>query len=321
MTKPPQVIPVLGGEVVEGQQRVAVLHQASHRPVVFGAMFVGKRRDRRRGRRAFWYRHAAQIEDWQQGIQAPMAYRLLQEFRQASTRLDTPLYSICSDSGTRFRPGCYRPPLSYPGFRPTSFGRLRSAEEVGSLYERVHGVMDSYRNNLMPPDLHSSSKSFTDYSDFFMESYKQSRAEIEFCMRQAEEANKQYLTIAAALIIGSMTGSHLHLNQLSALCCLTPVFTVAFAQRKAFYFKLLERNVVFIRAEIKWYLEASTQSDGVSKVGNGKALGFDSWNWWSSEPGVKKDLQNLAGCSSFFVLQIPAIISLLLVLLCHKMIL
>src|SRR5512132_2859536 len=42
-----QVIPVLGREVVEGQQRVSVLDQAGGRLLVFGPILLGKRRDRR----------------------------------------------------------------------------------------------------------------------------------------------------------------------------------------------------------------------------------------------------------------------------------
>ncbi len=108
-----------------------------------------------------------------------------------------------------------------------------------------------YRDSAVPSDQHSDSMSDADHSKFVVESYKQSRAEIEFCMTQVEEANKQYLTITAGLIAASLTGSGLHLNKLSALCCLTPVFAVAFVLRKAFYFKLLERNVSFIRANLR----------------------------------------------------------------------
>jgi len=42
-----QMVPVLGGEVVKGQQRVAVLHQAGNRPFVFRAVFLGEQRHRR----------------------------------------------------------------------------------------------------------------------------------------------------------------------------------------------------------------------------------------------------------------------------------
>lgn len=37
-----EVVPVVGREVEEGQQRLAVLHQAGHRLVVLGAGFLGE---------------------------------------------------------------------------------------------------------------------------------------------------------------------------------------------------------------------------------------------------------------------------------------
>ena len=36
-----QMVPMLGGEVVEGQQRVAVLGGAFDRPAILGAVFLG----------------------------------------------------------------------------------------------------------------------------------------------------------------------------------------------------------------------------------------------------------------------------------------
>ena len=46
------MVPVLGGEVEEGEQSLPVLRQASDRLVVPGAVFVGEHVDRRRGRSA-----------------------------------------------------------------------------------------------------------------------------------------------------------------------------------------------------------------------------------------------------------------------------
>lgn len=46
------MIPVLGREVVEGQQRVAILGQAFDRAAVLGAVFLGEGIDRRFGGRA-----------------------------------------------------------------------------------------------------------------------------------------------------------------------------------------------------------------------------------------------------------------------------
>src|SRR3954462_6012927 len=45
------MVPVLGWEVEEGEQRFAILRQASDRLVVLGAVFVGEHVDRGRGRR------------------------------------------------------------------------------------------------------------------------------------------------------------------------------------------------------------------------------------------------------------------------------
>jgi hypothetical protein len=38
-----QVVPVLGREVVKGQQRVAILHQTRDRPFVFSRRILGER--------------------------------------------------------------------------------------------------------------------------------------------------------------------------------------------------------------------------------------------------------------------------------------
>src|SRR5260221_69699 len=46
------MVPVLGGEVEEGEQRFPILRQAGDRLVVLGAVFVGEHVDRRLGRRA-----------------------------------------------------------------------------------------------------------------------------------------------------------------------------------------------------------------------------------------------------------------------------
>jgi hypothetical protein len=45
----PQMIPVPGGEVEEGEQRIAILRQAGDRLLVLGAVFVGEHIDRRLG--------------------------------------------------------------------------------------------------------------------------------------------------------------------------------------------------------------------------------------------------------------------------------
>src|SRR3954469_7857686 len=46
------MVPVLGGEVEEGEQRLPILGQAADRLVVLGAVFVGEHVDRRLGPRA-----------------------------------------------------------------------------------------------------------------------------------------------------------------------------------------------------------------------------------------------------------------------------
>ena len=46
------MIPVPGGEVEEGEQRIAILRQAGDRLLVLGAVFVGEHIDRRLGCRA-----------------------------------------------------------------------------------------------------------------------------------------------------------------------------------------------------------------------------------------------------------------------------
>jgi hypothetical protein len=46
------MVPVLGGKVVEGQQRVTVLDQAGNRLLVLGGILLGEGGDRRLGRGA-----------------------------------------------------------------------------------------------------------------------------------------------------------------------------------------------------------------------------------------------------------------------------
>ena len=55
------MVPVLGREVVEGQQRIAILDQAGHRLGIFGAILVSERRYCRFGRRTVWLLSCTEI--------------------------------------------------------------------------------------------------------------------------------------------------------------------------------------------------------------------------------------------------------------------